>query len=55
MFEIEPEHQHMPGEDAELREEDVQGAAQTYLSKPMVTEADGMTTLCSPRRHACAT
>ena len=50
-FEIEPEHQHMPGEDAELAEKKTYKVqfGQIYLSKPMVTEADGMTSTLFPK------
>ena len=50
-FELEPEHQHMPGEDAEASERKTYKVdfGQIYLSKPMVTEADGMTNTLFPK------
>ena len=50
-FELEPEHQHMPGEDAEVSERKTYKVqfGQIYLSKPMVTEADGMTSTLFPK------
>jgi len=50
-FELEPENQHMPGGEAEAlgkRKYKVQ-FGQIYLSKPMVTEADGMTSTLFPK------
>jgi len=50
-FELEPEHQHMPGEDAEIVDKKSYKVqfGQIYLSKPMVTEADGMTSTLFPK------
>ena len=50
-FELEPEHQHMPGEEAEAAEKKTYKVqfGQIYLSKPMVTEADGMTSTLFPK------
>ena len=50
-FELEPEHQHMPGEEAEEAEKKMYKVqfGQIYLSKPMVTEADGMTSTLFPK------
>ena len=50
-FTIEPEQQHMPGEEAEMKEKKKYKVEfrQIYLSKPMVTEADGMTSTLFPK------
>ena len=50
-FELQPEHQHMPGEEAEIRDKKTYKVhfGQIYLSKPMVTEADGMTSTLFPK------
>jgi DNA-directed RNA polymerase II subunit RPB2 len=50
-FELQPEHQHMPGEEAEIVNKKTYKVqfGQIYLSKPMVTEADGMTSTLFPK------
>lgn len=50
-FELQPEHQHMPGEEADTLNKKTFRVqfGQIYLSKPMVTEADGMTSTLFPK------
>ena len=50
-FELEPEQQHVPGEEGEGGEKKTYKISfkQIYLSKPMVTEADGMTSTLFPK------
>ena len=50
-FELEPEQQHVPGEEGEGGEKKSYKISfkQIYLSKPMVTEADGMTSTLFPK------
>mmetsp|Transcript_1281 Transcript_1281/g.4791 ORF Transcript_1281/g.4791 Transcript_1281/m.4791 type:complete len:1186 (-) Transcript_1281:183-3740(-) len=50
-FTIEPEEQHMPGEEADGKGKKKYKIEfkQIYLSKPMVTEADGMTSTLFPK------
>ena len=50
-MELTPEHQHMPGQDIDEMEKKTYRISfnQIYLSKPMVTEADGYTTTLFPK------
>lgn len=50
-IELTPEHQHMPGQDIDSMEKKTYKISfnQIYLSKPMVTEADGYTTTLFPK------
>ena len=50
-IELTPEHQHMPGEDIDATEHKTYKISfnQIYLSKPMVTEADGYSTTLFPK------
>jgi len=50
-FELSPEHQHVPGEEMDESEKKTVSVSfgQIYLSKPMVTEADGMTSTLFPK------
>ena len=50
-FELTPENQHMPGEDPDSFDKKTYKVSfnQIYLSKPMVTEADGMTSTLFPK------
>ena len=50
-FELTPEHQHVPGEEMDESEKKTVTVSfgQIYLSKPMVTEADGMTSTLFPK------